>query len=138
MRRTAIQMQAYENGLRDLAAPPPSETANAGKRIGASKDQNRRYGALDEDGICRVAEKLEDDFVIGNRISPVNTKDLVVSDADVKFRPTPVCYNNLVSAYVDRVILTMDQTGTTVYKVVTRQTRRPEIGDKFASRHGQK
>jgi len=39
---------------------------------------------------------------------------------------------------VDRVLLTANETDQFLVKVMLRQCRRPEIGDKFASRHGQK
>eukprot|EP00927_Polykrikos_kofoidii_P028729 TRINITY_DN25000_c0_g1_i1.p1 TRINITY_DN25000_c0_g1~~TRINITY_DN25000_c0_g1_i1.p1 ORF type:complete len:1285 (+),score=203.20 TRINITY_DN25000_c0_g1_i1:75-3929(+) len=135
MRRVLVRMETYENGLRDMNAPPPVGDMVNDKRM---RDQSRRYSALSEDGTPGVGEKLEDGFIIMNKISPLNTKDLVVNDADVKYRATPNTYSNPVSAYVDRVILSQDQQGLVIYKVVTRQTRRPEIGDKFASRHGQK
>jgi DNA-directed RNA polymerase III subunit RPC2 len=40
-------------------------------------------------------------------------------------------------AFVDKVIIAENES-TKIIKVKTRQTRRPEIGDKFSSRHGQK
>merc|ERR1712093_660626 len=57
---------------------------------------------------------------------------------DQQYKATPVAYKNPVPSYADRVILTQNSEGMTIYKLVMRQTRRPEIGDKFASRHGQK
>lgn len=42
------------------------------------------------------------------------------------------------ASYVDRVIMTSNFEEKCLIKVMTRQTRRPEIGDKFSSRHGQK
>eukprot|EP00929_Paragymnodinium_shiwhaense_P118575 TRINITY_DN90492_c0_g1_i1.p1 TRINITY_DN90492_c0_g1~~TRINITY_DN90492_c0_g1_i1.p1 ORF type:complete len:1191 (-),score=260.04 TRINITY_DN90492_c0_g1_i1:192-3764(-) len=138
MRRTMIPLQSYDSGLKDMVAPPPSATSDPNEKRRGGRENTRRYSALEEDGIVRVGEKLEDDFVIANKITPADTKEIMMSEADAKYRSTPVRYNNPVSSYVDRVILTMDQRGMTVYKVVTRQTRRPEPGDKFASRHGQK
>jgi DNA-directed RNA polymerase III subunit RPC2 len=39
---------------------------------------------------------------------------------------------------VDRVLLTRNDDGHLVTKVIVRHVRRPELGDKFSSRHGQK
>lgn len=35
-------------------------------------------------------------------------------------------------------MITTTESNASVVKIQTRQTRRPEIGDKFSSRHGQK
>lgn len=135
MRRTSIPMPVHQNGLGEMLAPPP--VINADNR-NATKGQNTRYSALGEDGLVRPAEKVEDGWLLANKISPVETKEIIAASINTKYKATPVCYKNPVSSYVDRVILTEDGDGMKIYKVVTRQTRRPEIGDKFASRHGQK
>lgn len=41
-------------------------------------------------------------------------------------------------ALVDRVALSTTSCEETIVKVLLRQTRIPELGDKFSSRHGQK
>jgi DNA-directed RNA polymerase III subunit RPC2 len=56
----------------------------------------------------------------------------------VEYQPTPLSYGNSTPSYVDKVILTSNEQEQKIIKVMLRQVRRPEIGDKFASRHGQK
>ncbi|KAK5001869.1 DNA-directed RNA polymerase III complex subunit Rpc2, partial [Cryomyces antarcticus] len=41
-------------------------------------------------------------------------------------------------SYVDKIMVSATEGDTTILKVQMRQTRRPELGDKFSSRHGQK
>eukprot|EP00913_Durusdinium_trenchii_P030440 g28515.t1 len=113
MRRQSVQMVPHSDGQTDLLAPPQKGDLKEGRR-----GRNKKQSGLDEDGMVRPAEKL-----IGN---------------DARYRATPVTYKNPVSSYIDRVLLTTDAEGMKVYKIITRQTRRPEVGDKFASRHGQK
>jgi len=136
MRRTIVPMSVYQNGSKDMLAPPPGVDGN--DKRGGAKAQNMRYAALGDDGIVRPGEKVEDGFILAHKVSPVETKELMRMDGEASYKATPVSYKNPVSSYIDRVILTSDNDGMTVYKIVTRQTRRPEIGDKFASRHGQK
>lgn len=50
----------------------------------------------------------------------------------------PEKYKNVTPATVDRVILTSNSDVSLLVKVVMRQVRRPELGDKLSSRHGQK
>mmetsp|Transcript_89509 Transcript_89509/g.186995 ORF Transcript_89509/g.186995 Transcript_89509/m.186995 type:complete len:1198 (-) Transcript_89509:105-3698(-) len=134
MRRTLVPLAAYQNGTKDMLAPPPAvDTAKRGP-----KGMHARYRALGEDGMVCPGEKVEDTMVLAHKVSPTETKEFVRMDGEATYRATPVCYKNPVSSYIDRVILTTDGEGMTIYKIVTRQTRRPEIGDKFASRHGQK
>lgn len=39
---------------------------------------------------------------------------------------------------IDRVVVTCNPSSHALFKVMIRETRTPEIGDKFSSRHGQK
>jgi DNA-directed RNA polymerase III subunit RPC2 len=39
---------------------------------------------------------------------------------------------------IDKVMISDTENDQTLIKVLIRQTRRPELGDKFSSRHGQK
>lgn len=141
MRRTSVPLVTHPNGSSDKLAPPPSSALSdpqEGRSKGISRNQNLRYGCLDDEGIVQTASKVEDGFLLAYKISPTETKDYTQTDEQLKYRATPVTYKNPVSSYIDRVILTADGEGMTVYKLITRQTRRPEVGDKFASRHGQK
>ncbi len=47
-------------------------------------------------------------------------------------------YRGTVESYIERVMLTSNTDDAYLIKLLMRQTRRPEIGDKFSSRHGQK
>ena len=77
-----------------------------------------------------------------NKQKPVNcySKQMLNEEenANVEYKPEAVSYKLPTPAYVDRVVLTSSKDKQFVLKVITRQTRRPEIGDKFSSRHGQK
>lgn len=94
----------------------------------------KRYRALDETGTPRVGESLSNGDIIINKYSPGSL------DGNEPFKSTPETYKGANPAYVDRVILTStpDSPDPYFFKFITRQTRVPEIGDKFSSRHGQK
>lgn len=56
----------------------------------------------------------------------------------VEYRDVPVVYKNVESSYIERVMVSTNEEESGLIKILLRQTRRPEIGDKFSSRHGQK
>jgi hypothetical protein len=73
--------------------------------------------------------------------TPTNTNDSVTrpeSLADAEYQNTPLSYIGPNTAQVDKVMLTSNENDHFLIKVLMRSTRRPELGDKFSSRHGQK
>ena len=44
--------------------------------IGAEDARYKRYAALDDDGICRVGVKLNDQYIMINREMPIEDRDL--------------------------------------------------------------
>ena len=115
--------------------PPPTDP-----KYGRMK----KYRALDKDGLARVGEQLTDGDVYMNKQSPdmATVKiDQITQQPDptlLKYMKDEQLYKGANPVYVDRMIVTSNQEHKYIYKMITRQTRVPEIGDKFSSRHGQK
>jgi DNA-directed RNA polymerase III subunit RPC2 len=55
-----------------------------------------------------------------------------------QYKSVPLTYKGPAPSYVDKVLITSNENDHFLVKVLLRQTRRPEVGDKFSSRHGQK
>ena len=62
----------------------------------------------------------------------------IFTPAAPEYKDVPITYRGPVSSYVEKVLLTSTMEEAFLIKMLMRQTRRPEIGDKFSSRHGQK
>lgn len=73
-------------------------------------------------------------------VSSVSTIPSVpgASNTSVEYKETPLSYRNDEPSYIEKVLISTNEEDTTLIKILLRQTRRPEIGDKFSSRHGQK
>lgn len=51
---------------------------------------------------------------------------------------SPSSYKGSTDSYIEKVMISSNAEDAFLIKILLRQTRRPEIGDKFSSRHGQK
>ncbi|KAM0679347.1 DNA-directed RNA polymerase III subunit RPC2 [Binucleata daphniae] len=89
-----------------------------------------RNSALDYDGIASPGQILADGQVFVNLYSPSGTT------SEYKFAGQ--LYKGKQQSTIDKVILTRSGDDNFTIKTLLRQIRRPEIGDKFSSRHGQK
>jgi len=98
------------------------------------------YKHLPEDGIVNPETIVNSDDVLIGRISPLRflgTMDQFITGIE-NIRETSVRLRHGDSGIVDKVIITETIEGTKLVKVTVRDLKIPEIGDKFASRHGQK
>lgn len=95
------------------------------------------YNKLGSDGIIKRGTAVSgDDVLIGKTLSipvgnPNEVKRYCKKDCSVVMKKTEV-------GVVDRVVVTTNVEGFKFIKVKVRTVRIPEVGDKFASRHGQK
>lgn len=117
--------------------------------MGPSKDASTgdviwRHRALDADGICSPGERIENKQVLVNKSMPVVTSSGLQPGTpgqpppQPQYRDVPVSYKGPKDIYIERVLVTSNAEEAFLIKILQRQTRRPEIGDKFSSRHGQK
>ena len=108
-----------------------SKFANIEKNNVVGKKQGFDYSYLDDHGLVKENTELNDKvIVIGKINSNLENKD-VWSDASVKTKKGQL-------GYVDKSFITLGEEGFNVAKVRIREERLPAIGDKFASRSGQK
>ena len=87
-----------------------------------------------------MGERVDHGDVFVNKQSPTNATDnpFTGQPASVPYKNAPLSYKSPVSGYIDKVVISDTENDQTLIKVLIRQTRRPELGDKFSSRHGQK
>ncbi|MBI2546990.1 MAG: DNA-directed RNA polymerase subunit B [Candidatus Aenigmarchaeota archaeon] len=126
------EQKRYLGGQEDQIGIP-----EAGVRGYAGEDA---YKHLSEDGISNPETNLDSDMVIIGRVSPLRflgTMDKFVTGME-NIRETSVRLRHGDHGIADRIFVTDTTDGTKLIKVVVRDMKVPEIGDKLASRHGQK
>lgn len=131
-RKYATNVKGYSNGTKDDLVGPEIE----------NDIPIRKHALLENDGLAAVGEKVNNGEVYINKRTPENALSSGITGSDagapVNYISSAQTYKLPDPSYIDKVLVSATELETKLIKVQTRQTRRPEVGDKFSSRHGQK
>jgi DNA-directed RNA polymerase subunit B len=126
------ECRQYLGGLKDkFTVPEPGTRGFRGEQY---------YRLLEPDGIISLESSVAGGDVLIGRISPprfleeykeFEVRGPSMRDTSVDMRPSE-------TGIVDAIFITGSGEGSKLVKVRARDQRIPELGDKFASRHGQK
>ena len=147
LRKHQTSIRRYANGTMDRtrSAPDPNDFHD-----GEADKRYHKFKAIDKDGICRVGEQLDSGCYMVNKESPMDTSMSMggaefglqgagmAAASQIQYKPSGMSYRGGAPVYVDKVLITSNENEQFLIKVMVRQVRRPEVGDKFSSRHGQK
>ena len=128
------EAKQYPGGMRDKFEIP-----NAEENIRGFKGE-KVYRLLEEDGVIAAESNVKGgDILIGKTSPPRFMEEYKEFEIKGPYRrDTSVGMRPSESGVIDTVVMTQSHEGGRMYKVRVRDMRLPEIGDKFASRHGQK
>lgn len=98
------------------------------------------YDKLDEDGIIEPGARVTGNDIIIGKTAPIapDVEELGQRQKIHVKRDTSTPLRSTEAGVVDAVMVTQNNDGNRLVKVRVRNTKVPQIGDKFASRHGQK
>ncbi|MBI4448024.1 DNA-directed RNA polymerase subunit B [Candidatus Woesearchaeota archaeon] len=122
----------YQGGLIDEIGIPDKEVK--GYRL------EEDYKLLEDDGIIFPEAVVEEGNVIIGKTSPprfLGELEEFSIAANIR-RESSVTIRQGEKGVVDMVVLTENEEGNKLIQIRIRDQRTPEVGDKFASRHGQK
>jgi len=128
------EAKQYPGGMRDKFEIP-----NAEDNIRGYKGE-RAYRLLEEDGVVATESTIKGgDILIGKTSPPRFMEEYREFESTGPYRrDTSIGVRPSETGVVDTVVMTQSNEGGKMYKIRARDMRVPEIGDKFASRHGQK
>ncbi|KAL8365029.1 hypothetical protein RB595_004033 [Gaeumannomyces hyphopodioides] len=131
-RKHTAELQTYANNRSEEIGRPEIDEAT-----GRHTDKNV---AIDGDGLATVGYRIHAGEVMIKKLTPIDQGSTGIGN-DVgsnDYRDTSISYRTPDPSYIDKVMVSQTEKEHILVKVQTRQTRRPELGDKFSSRHGQK
>ncbi|MFB6209246.1 MAG: DNA-directed RNA polymerase subunit B [Candidatus Nanohaloarchaea archaeon] len=133
MRTYKTEAQRFWGGQQDEIGVPDKDVR--GYR------SEEAYAHLDEDGIVNPETEVDSDDVLVGKTSP--PKFLGSGGEDVKMgladrRETSLTVRHGEQGKIDTVMVSETGEGDKLIKMKLREYRIPELGDKFATRHGQK
>ena len=126
---SAVEMN-YAGGLKDDIIVPDKDVS--GYKIEES------YKNLEEDGITYPEADIEEGEVLIGKVSPPKFLSEAREISVRTKKDSSVSLRQEEKGIVDAVFVTEDDEGNRVVHVKTRDHRIPEVGDKFATAHGQK
>jgi len=126
---TSVELN-YAGGLKDEIVIPEKDVS------GYRTEESYRF--LEDDGIVYPEAKLESgEVVIGKTSPPKFLSEVREISIKIKKEASSVIRQE-EKGIIDAVFVTEDGQGNKVIRVRTRDLRIPELGDKFATSHGQK
>jgi DNA-directed RNA polymerase subunit B len=126
---TSVELN-YAGGLKDEICIPDKDVS------GYRTEDSYRY--LEDDGVVYPEAKLlSGDVVIGKTSPPKFLSEVREISIKAKKEASSVIRQE-EEGIIDTVFVTEDGQGNRVIRVKTRDPRIPELGDKFATSHGQK
>jgi DNA-directed RNA polymerase III subunit RPC2 len=133
LRKYPVSLKSYPNETHDEVLAPSLRPDGTGPEKG--------HTLMDSDGIARVGEMVRAGEIMVNKAVPKNANSSLLSEngMDMGLENQPQKYRLPDPSYIDKIMVTQaESSGNQIIKIQTRQTRVPEVGDKFSSRHGQK
>ena len=150
IRKFSTMIKSYANGTYDRLADPEVLPPDVRDPPGTVR-RHPNHESLGMDGIAEVGAKVSFGKLLINKQTPQGTSSrafpqLGGADASqpgafngtIKYKPSATKFKYHGEGVVDKVLLTTNEDDQTLVKILIRETRRPELGDKFSSRHGQK
>ncbi|ANZ76081.1 BA75_03066T0 [Komagataella pastoris] len=134
-RKNTTLLKRYPNHTKDILG---------GMSVNDQGEPIFQHRSLGPDGLGEVGLPLESGQVYVNKFVPINSEESIIgqtpddSQRKEQHRETPMVYRGPEPSYIDQMMMSLGENDQVLVKALLRQTRRPELGDKFSSRHGQK
>ncbi len=126
---SAIEMN-YAGGLKDEIALPEKDAS--GYRT------EKSYRLLEDDGIIYPEANVDEGDVIIGKMSPPKFLSEAREISVRTKKESSVTMRQEEKGIIESVFITEDDEGNKIVQAKTRDQRIPELGDKFATSHGQK
>ncbi len=126
---SAVEMH-YAGSLKDEIIVPTKDTS------GYKTEESYRF--LDDDGVVSPEAEISEGEVLIGKVSPPKFLSEAREISVRAKKESSVTMRQEEKGTVESVFITQDSEGNKIVQVKTRDLRIPELGDKFATSHGQK